>query len=481
MFSLSDINVAVIGVGASGIAAADLLSTISKKVLLSDIRPFEQWPEIARDLCRERGIVPLSGPQSHEDFSGCSLVVLSPGVPFNAPFVEQLRQNGVYVIGELALAASFWKGPIVAITGTNGKSTVTTLVGAMIEDAGFDRVVAGNIGTPLSKFVLDGKQDHIAVLEVSSFQLEGMLPDTEFCLSPTVGVWLNLAPDHIDRHGDMESYARAKASLFSSQGDGDWAVLNADDPWIDRFVPEIPSQKLFFSLNNRDGVSACIDHITSTMHLMLSDDCREIYDLSRWSLIGDHNLENLLAASIASRLVQVPSSVIQNTIDRFHALDHRITEVGQVNGVKFYDDSKATNVAAVVCALKAFSCPVVLIAGGRGKGEDYSILADLSDHLRGVVLYGEERHSLAKVFSGIPAVIIPDDLNDSVVLDSYNPDEIMYSSVKTAMEVSMPGDSVLLSPACASFDLFNNYMERGVSFREAVSRLIRDCSPQELV
>ncbi len=479
------LKVAVIGAGISGIGALKLLLHLGAETTLFDTKDFDQLSEPSKAFLNSNKDIRciLGRGHSINDFIGQDLVVISPGVPYKSRLVSDILKAGIPVIGELVLACYFWKGDIIAITGTNGKSTTTMLVSTLLNKAQIAHVVAGNIGVCLCDKVLEGKTDELAVIEVSSFQLEAMDVEHGFFIKPKVGIWLNLAPDHIDRHPSLEEYGMLKARLFNMQSEDDWAVLNAKDKWIKRLTQTISSRRAYFSLDKGDtNLSAYL----SDEHTMAIDiDGYKDYriDLSSWRLPGRHNVENLMAASIAATIVGASQQDIEEGVKDFIPLDHRISFVGQKDQVTFYDDSKATNVAAAITAIKSFdnsSKPkIILIAGGLGKDEDYSPLVDVVDRLKAIVLFGKERFKIANTLNGsakhIDILVLPEDLSkeeaDTITENNYS-QKIMEFAVNKAFKLSEKGDIILLSPCCASFDLFNSYAERGDTFKQAVSSLI---------
>jgi UDP-N-acetylmuramoylalanine--D-glutamate ligase len=442
-------TVVVVGLARSGVAAAEFLAARGARVVATDSKPEGELPVEALRL-RERGMRLEAGGHRRESFRAADLVVVSPGVPWNAPELEAARAAGVPVIGELELGYRCLKGTVAAITGTKGKSTTTAALGAMLREAGGDVRVGGNIGAALTGMVEDSTDQTAFVLEVSSFQLEAS--DT---FHPHVAVFLNLSPDHLDRHASFEEYAQAKARIFARQDERDWAVVNAADAGVlglaahararvVRFVPHgvIPAGAFF-----QDGLARLsLDGRTET--LFRRDEVR---------LPGEHLAVDLLAAATAARLLGAPVEAIARAVRAFRGVEHVLEHVADVRGVAFFNDSKATNVDAARKSLESFDTPLVVILGGRYKGGDFADLAPpLARRGRAVVAMGEARERVAQALGGTLPVLSCDTLR---------------AAVETALARAQPGDTVLLAPACASFDMFRDYAERGRAFKDEVRRL----------
>jgi UDP-N-acetylmuramoylalanine--D-glutamate ligase len=408
-------KVLVVGLGRSGIAAARLCAARGAQVTVTDSQPAESLATALAQL--PAAAKQEVGGHRAETFLGADIVVLSPGVP-SLPEVEAARKRGITVTGELELASWFVDAPIVAITGTNGKSTTTTLCGAILSANGRPTFVGGNLGVPLAEAVGTpaGDSGGVCVLEVSSFQLE-----TVESFRPQVAVLLNISPDHLDRHGTLEAYAATKARIFAAQTPADFAESDA----------------------------LCV---------RLAGGPIEYYPAHLLGLVGRHNLENALAALVAGRLAGALPAEARHALLAFRPLAHRMELVGELDGVLFYDDSKGTNVGAVVAALDRFPRPVVLIAGGRDKGGSYEPLAQVMKQSgRGAVLIGEAAPKLREAL----APVLPVEIAGS-----------MEEAVAQAATMARSGDAVLLSPACSSFDMFRNYEHRAEVFRAAVNSLI---------
>jgi UDP-N-acetylmuramoylalanine--D-glutamate ligase len=445
-FSVRGKRVTVAGAARSGIAAAALLKSRGAEVTVSDVRDhLEQESQL-----RDAGISLELGGHKPETFTNADLVVLSPGVPGEHPAVDAARRAGVAVVGELELASRWVRGRIVAITGTKGKSTTTTLTGRMLEAGGFKVLVGGNIGHALSAQVDQSTADTIHVVETSSFQLETV--DT---FHPWVAVLLNFSPDHLDRHASVQDYAAAKARIFANQTSADWAVLNADDQATLELAAGSSPRRVLFSLDQDLPDGFVIDGEAIVRRSATGD--RRLIPLESIKLIGRHLLADVLAACAVAELVGVDAAAMTRAVEGFTGLEHALEPVGEIGGVRFVNDSKATNIEAARRAIEAFTNGLVVIMGGRFKGGDFGDLAaPLIDRRATVVAIGEARPRIHEAFT---------DRID--VLDAEN----MRAAVRKAFAAAAPGGSVVLAPACASFDMFRDYAERGRVFKQEVRRL----------
>ena len=439
-------NVFVVGAGKSGIAAARLLLREGARVTLFDERPKE-----AVERALGHAIPPqaafVCGPMPEKAAQGTDLVVLSPGVPASRLPREALRRFNVPVWGELELGFRRFRGNLAAVTGTNGKSTVTTLLGDMAARA-FSRVfVGGNLGTPLAAAA--GEPFDWGVVEVSSFQLESI-----DAFRPKVAVLLNLTEDHRDRYEDFAEYAEAKMEIFRNQGATDAAVVNADDPEVTARTDRIRAEKFPFSLARPLSEGACL----SGGEMVYRNGVREErYPRELLRIRGMQNVENALAAIAAARRIGVPPDAVRDALAAFPGLPHRVEFVRRVRGVSWFNDSKGTNVGAVLKCLEGFSEPVVLIAGGKDKGIDFRPLREpLRRKARAAVLIGEARKRMERELSGAVEMAAVEALDDAV---------------RRAAGLARQGDVVILSPACSSFDQFRDFEERGEAFRRAVREL----------
>ncbi|MGH7948003.1 MAG: UDP-N-acetylmuramoyl-L-alanine--D-glutamate ligase [Candidatus Binataceae bacterium] len=438
---ISGRRVMVVGLGVSGLAAARFLHRDGARLVLTDTRD---------DI--DRAILPPAdvylGRQDPTALLGVDFVVTSPGVPRSSELLREAVRTGTPVISEIELAAGFIRAPIIAITGTNGKSTVTVMIGKMLEAASMRVFVGGNLGKPL---VEAARGDHDAVVaEISSFQLEWIKT-----FRPHVAVHLNLSDDHLDRYRSLAEYGAAKARLFENQRADDWAVLNRDDSNVWKLAPTLRARVFSFGFE-RAAASPSIWPERGALEFDAGDAQGRI-SLDGFTLAGRHNLANAMAAAAVALAVGTPPDAIERALRDFRALPHRIEFVRELSGVKFIDDSKGTNVGAVVEALAAFDAPVILIAGGVDKGGDYSPLTKpVRDKVRLAIFIGAARRGMKDALTGVTEIELRATLKEAVA---------------RAGEVARAGDVVLLSPACSSFDQFRDYAERGKLFQELVRAL----------
>ncbi len=451
-------KVIVVGLGKSGEAAAALLAGQGADVLVVDDERTTPPVSLTQLKC-ELPIHFKLGRFNAEDMLSAEMVVVSPGVPLTRLPMKELAEREIPVIGELELASRFVVAPIIAITGTNGKSTTTTLVGEMLKEHGFKVFVGGNLGTPLSLAAF--RPFDFIVVEVSSFQLE-----TIQTFRPKIAALLNVTEDHQDRHGSMENYRRLKERIFENQKRVDYAVLNADAfPPIPLFPSSYPntckSMPVWFSRSGdhiypRQGVTLLKDTLVSS--IMGKED--PIVGLKAIKLTGAHNIENVMAAVTMALLAGASREAIQKTLARFSGLPHRMEQVRELKGVRYINDSKGTNVGSVLKSLEGINGQVILIAGGLDKGSDFTPLREIIfKKVKRLILMGEALEKLAICFKGHPAI-------DRV----HSMDEAVLIAAASATK----GDTVLLSPGCASYDMFNNYEHRGDVFKKAVLGL---CQP----
>jgi UDP-N-acetylmuramoylalanine--D-glutamate ligase len=444
----------VIGAGRSGTAAARFLAERGARVALNDRKPLEEWSAEARAL-ESAGVKLFSGDVPQWMLDHADLLVVSPGVPTKSIAVRYAERAGVEIVGEVELAYRFLRGRLVAITGTNGKTTTTALVGQLLADAGFHVQVGGNIGTPLISLVETSRDNGWTVAEISSFQLE-----TTDLFHPHVAAVLNVTPDHMDRYETFNDYAAAKHRIFRRQTEDDWAVLNADDETVSSWASGLCARVLWFS--RRREVERGIFLRGRTLIARFDEGERELLAVDELSLRGAHNVENVMAALCMGRACGAPFETMCDTVRRFRGVEHRLELVAEIEGVRFYNDSKATNVDAAVKAFEAFSEDggrIVAIMGGRGKGAPYAPLAPLIEsRARALVLIGEDADRIARELGPFaPAVERAADMCDAVA---------------RAFRLAQPGDIVLLAPACASYDMFADFEDRGRKFKEAVRGLI---------
>jgi UDP-N-acetylmuramoylalanine--D-glutamate ligase len=438
-------RVLVVGMGRAGVAAAKLLEIKGARVTITDKKEKEELRETYRELeGRRMGIETTGHPL--ELLENTELIVASPGVSPNIPLLERAKEKKIPIIGELELASSFLKAPLIAVTGTNGKTTTTTLIGKILKEEGKRVVVAGNIGHPLSSCV-NGNYELI-VSEVSSFQLERI--ET---FHPLISILLNIAPDHLDRYRDLNKYIGAKKRIFMNQGKSDFAVLNRNDSCCRTL--SIEAKKIFFSQEEEieEGVYLKKGRIMAN----LSGRLQGIIQREEIKIKGSHNLENALAAIATCLILKVKVDNIRKVLREFKGIPHRMEFVREIKGVRFINDSKATNVDSVMKSLASFPGPIILIAGGRDKGLDYSPLRPLvKERVKALILLGEAKEKIAQAFSSCKKIKMAVDMKEAVDI---------------AFGLAEEGDCVLLSPACSSYDMFQDFQERGEAFKEAVREL----------
>lgn len=441
-------RVLVVGLGRSGVASALFLKAHGARVTVSDTKTGDELHSEIPVLL-DHGITVETGGHGERTFRGQDLIVVSPGIPLDAPALVQARALGGSVIGEIELAARFLRGPIVAITGSNGKTTTTTLTGEIVTAGGFPALVGGNIGTPAIALAERATPESVIVLEVSSFQLE-----TIHSFRPKVAVILNVTPDHLDRHRTFEAYVEAKARILENQQSADLAVLNADDPTCVAMAARTKAQVFWFSRQKEVQQGAWV--LDGNILFRDGAQQREIMLVSEISLKGAHNLENVLAAVCAGALMGCAPGKIRQAVREFKAVEHRLEYVATIRGVDYYNDSKATNVDATIKALESFPANIHLIVGGKDKGSDYTLLNDLL------------RQRVKRVYTiGAAAAKIESQIKGVEVVHA----DTLENALRKANAVAEPGDVVLLAPACASFDQFKNYEQRGQVFKQIVRTL----------
>jgi UDP-N-acetylmuramoylalanine--D-glutamate ligase len=445
-FSVQGKRVTVAGAARSGVAAARLLVGRGADVTVSDVRAtVADAPALA-----DAGVRLELGGHVTRTFTDADLVVLSPGVPPDQPAVRAARARGVPVIGEIELASRWLLGRVIAVTGTKGKSTTTALTGKMLRAGGFQVTVGGNIGAPLSDQVAESTHDTLHVVEVSSFQLEQI--ET---FHPWIAVLLNFSPDHLDRHPSVDAYGAAKARIFENQTDEDWAVINADDPSVLQLARETRARIRRFS---RAGSTTADTAVDDGWIVNRRDGQQErLVPLSAVHLLGPHLVDDVIAAATVSSIAGVTSLAMTTAVDSFTGLEHAMELVADVGGVRFVNDSKATNVEAARRSIESFDHDVVPIIGGRFKGGDLGLLRKpVARRAKAVVAIGEATALVKETFTGVVPVVEA---------------ESFRVAVERAYALAKPGGVVLLAPACASFDMFADYAERGRRFKEEVARL----------
>ncbi len=456
---LQNSKISVIGAARSGIAVARLLKSKDARVFVSDNAPGENLESQIAHL-ESIGVKYEIGGHSERVYD-CALMVLSPGVSSKASVVVEAQKRGIEIRSELEVASWFCRAPIIAVTGSNGKTTTTTLVGRILGDAKKRHVVAGNIGTAFSAVVPGLDETSVAVLEVSSFQL-----DFSTTFHPKVSIILNITPDHMDRYDNsMEKYSASKARIVLNQTGTDILIFNEEDEWCKRIVHDARCKTLPFSVNQQLGEGAFVRD--NRLVTLLSGKQHNVIATDQISIPGVHNLYNSMAAVLAGQVMGVSVASIRATLKNFKGVEHRLEFVREVGGIRYVNDSKATNVHSVWYALQAYNEPIVLLLGGRDKGNDYSKLFDLvRRRVKGIVAIGESADKVAQAFQGKAKIEIIRSAGNGI------PNRTSFEkAVQAAKTLAQPGDVVLLSPACASFDWFHDYEERGRIFKELVAEL----------
>jgi UDP-N-acetylmuramoylalanine--D-glutamate ligase len=441
-------KVLVVGLGKSGLAAAMFLRRRGAQVTVSDLRSAQALSKEIPSLL-EAGILVEAGGHGLLTFRRQDLIVVSPGVPLSTPELVQVRNLGLPIIGELELAARFLQGNVLAITGSNGKTTTTSLCGEIFSAGGFETLVAGNIGLPVIEVVDQSKPGAWSVLEVSSFQLE-----TTQSFHPRIAVILNITPDHLDRHGTFENYRAMKEKIFANQTGEDYLILNGDDPVAEQAASRAHSQIFWFS---RSKIVRCGAFVMNGMVVFRASEQAKpvpVIPVSDIPLKGGHNVENVLAAVCAACLANISAEAIAQAVASFRAVEHRLEFVASIQGVDYYNDSKATNVDATAKAIASFPGNIHLILGGKDKDSDYTQLnALLRERVKAVYTIGSAAEKIEGQIAGVTKVIRAGNLE---------------AAVDQAATQAEAGDVVLLAPACSSFDQFENYEQRGKAFKKTV-------------
>ncbi len=439
---LKDKKYLVVGLGKTGIVTAKFLLGMGALVAISDSRTDVGYEDEIKTF-RENGVMVELGGHTNKTFLWPDTIVLSPGVPFTIPFVQTAIENGIEVVSEIELASKYITKPIIGVTGSNGKTTTTTMIFDILEASGFSVFLGGNIGTPLIEIAgSDSSFDYI-LLELSSFQLQGI---KEF--KPYIAVCLNIYPNHLDHHKDFTEYVESKTKIFANQTENDIAVINADDPQL----KEIPNKLNCRVVTFGKGSYADAYYEDFVVSYEGND-----YDLSDLKLVGRHNMENAMVAIVVGRLLGSTPETIKHSIIKFNSLPHRIEYVREFKNARFFNDSKSTTPHSTLKALEAFDPPVILIAGGKDKGLDYSVFKDqVTDKVKQLILMGEASSKIKDIYkSSVPLQVV----------DSLD------KAVEQAVESLEQGDTVLFSPACSSFDMFSSYEERGRKFKQIVQCL----------
>ncbi|PKK84143.1 MAG: UDP-N-acetylmuramoyl-L-alanine--D-glutamate ligase [candidate division Zixibacteria bacterium HGW-Zixibacteria-1] len=441
-------KVGIVGMARSGVAAAKLARRLGGVPFVSDVKSADKLEAQIHEL-KTFGIEFETG--GHTDrLLNSDFVIVSPGIPQETEIIRKIVASGIPIFSEIEFASWFCKGKIIAITGSNGKTTTTTLIGAILDAAGFKNKVCGNIGFPFSEAVLDIPEDGYAVLEVSNFQLELI---EEFC--PYIAMILNITPDHLDRYENFDGYKKAKYRITENQKPADFLILNADDPVIEKNNIASKARKIFFSTSR--SLPTGVFQRGKSLVGIVGEKETDIIGAGSIRIPGPHNLQNSAAASLAALLAGVPPKPIHDALSQFPGVEHRLEDAGTIAGIKFVNDSKATNVDSVCFALRSFASPVILIAGGRDKGGDFDpIIKYGRGKVKEIILLGEAREKMFASLGKAFPVQFSDDMDDAV---------------GKAFASAAPGEIVLLSPACASFDMYDNFEHRGRDFKRAVQAL----------
>ncbi|TBL78154.1 UDP-N-acetylmuramoyl-L-alanine--D-glutamate ligase [Paenibacillus thalictri] len=453
-------KVVILGLARSGVAVAKLFHEMGAVCLVNDKKDRSQCPEA--DELTALGISVICG--SHPPGlinESVSLVVKNPGIPYTIEPLQKALSLNIEIVTEVEVAYRICKAPIIGITGSNGKTTTTTWIGLMLQEAGLKPIVAGNIGRALTEAALEAESDNRMVVELSSFQLKGT---DQF--RPRIACLLNIAETHLDYHGSMEDYIASKAKLFDNQTAEDTAILNWDDEVCRAIAAQLKSDVLPFSGSQQLPYGVYIDENKQITYRGKGGQAHSVIDVYDLGIPGGFNAENALAATAAALTSGVPLSVIAKVLHEFKGVEHRLEQVAVRDDVMFYNNSKATNSLATIKAIDALSRPVILIAGGLDRGSDYmELLPILRERVKGIVLLGETRHKIRAVaeLAGLTRV---------KTVDTANAQDAITEAAREASAMAEPGDAVLLSPACASWDMFPSYEERGRMFKESVHNLL---------
>lgn len=446
-------RVTIIGAARSGVAAARLLKRKGYDVFLSDAGDESKIEKSFIDELISGKIDHEFGQHSDKVYQS-ELLVVSPGVPQNSAVIKTALAKGIDVVSEIEAASWFCKGKVIAITGTNGKTTTTTLIGEIFKDAGYKTFVCGNIGIAFSDIVEETDDNSIIVLETSSFQLDNIKN-----FKPFIAIMLNATPDHLDRYESFEKYVESKMRIAENQNESDYFVFNYDDELVRRSAGSVHSHRSAFSLTNSVKEETQEGAYLSNMDLIYYYYMGEenIIDTQKLIIKGEHNVYNAMASVISAKIFGIEKEFIKKTLENFKGVEHRLEYVRELNGVKYYNDSKATNVNSVWYALKGFNEPLILILGGKDKGNDYTqIEKEVKEHVKHIIAIGDSRQKVYDFFKDMLPVTVAMNMEDAVIKAKQN---------------AVTNDVVLLSPACASFDMFDNYEHRGRVFKEIVGTL----------
>jgi UDP-N-acetylmuramoylalanine--D-glutamate ligase len=438
----------VVGLARSGISAANLLCRLGARVTITDEKRESELSENIRKLTK--GIYLKLGGHNGVDIAKVDLVVISPGVLWDSPFLNKIRENGIRIISEVELAFKYIKAPLIAVTGTNGKTTTTTLIGEMLKKDDRNVFVGGNIGNPMCEEVLNGSSSELILSEISTFQMEGI--ET---FKPHISVILNITPDHLDRHKSMAEYIALKKRVFINQNTRDYTVFNMDDKITAALSNEGKGERIFFSRIREVDNGAFVRGDNIIFRRNRKEEI--VSTLKDLKIIGVHNIENTLASVAVGGICDIPPRLMREVISEFSGIPHRMEFVREIEGIKFINDSKGTNVGATIKSIESFNEPIILIAGGKDKGSDYLPLKPLiEDRVKFLILIGEAKKKMASVMNGFGNILNAESFEEAV---------------NEAFDKAEKGDVVLLSPACASFDMFRDYEDRGEQFKKIVESL----------
>lgn len=446
-------KVTIVGAARSGIAAAKLLKKKGFEVFLSDAGDISGIDHEILENIRNYGIEHEFGAHSDKVYDA-DVVVVSPGVPQNSKVIQNSLEKGIEVVSEIEAASWYCKGKVIAITGTNGKTTTTTLIGEIFKDAGYKTFVCGNIGIAFSDIVEQTDESSIVVLETSSFQLDNIRK-----FKPFIAIMLNVTPDHLDRYESFEKYLESKMRIAENQNESDYFVFNYDDELVRNSSKSVHSNRTAFSLTDavkkETQEGAYLNNLDLVYYYYMGEE--NVIDTQKLIIKGEHNVYNAMASVISAKIFGIEKEYIKKTLENFKGVEHRLEYVKELDGVKYYNDSKATNVNSVWYALKGFNEPLVLILGGKDKGNDYSqIEKEVKQHVKHIIAIGDSKQKVYDYFKDILPVTVAADMEDAVIKAQQN---------------AISNDVVLLSPACASFDMFDNYEHRGRVFKDIVNSL----------
>ncbi len=449
---MKDKKVLVSGIARSGIAAAHLLKKLGADVVIQDAKTEDKLDRKTLDALEKDGIRLYLGVNPDDIIEDMDMLVMSPGVPTDLPFVIKAREKGIEVIGEIELAWRYCKSPVIGITGTNGKTTTTTLVGDILKAYNENIYVVGNIGTPFAEKVLDTTEDGGVVAELSSFQLE-----TIKTFRPKVSAVLNITPDHLNRHHTIENYIAAKERVFENQTEEDFCILNYNDEATFSMAEKTKARVIYFALDTELVEGIYSDEKSIYIRTLGYDE--KVVDIDELKILGGHNVENAMAAIGCAAAFGVPMDIIRRVLKEFTAVEHRIEYVATINDIEFYNDSKGTNPDASIKAVEAMKRPICLIAGGYDKGSDYKeFIASFGDKVKFVAVIGAVKFMIK-------------DALEEAGFTNYKIAESFTEAIDMCYDNAKEGDCVLLSPACASWDMFDSYEQRGEIFKDYVKRL----------